>query len=98
MTKFEDAMCDPTRHFERPSQVLDQSDWSREEQILLLRQWAYDIKQQSRASEENMGSNDGEENALQEINKLLSKLGGTKMFSRDRIDNTDSSLGNAQGA
>lgn len=84
MIDFEAAMCDPTKYFSHPAEVLQQRDWSEDEKLLLLRQWAYDLRQQLKAEDENMPGAAGEEDTLQEINKLLEEFSRTELFAGSR--------------
>ncbi len=77
MTDFDRAIKDPADVFERPSDVLEHKDLSREQKIKILHQWEYDALQREVATEENMPSSDGAGPALAEIRRALEALGET---------------------
>jgi hypothetical protein len=54
MTDVKKAMLDPTAVFQTPSEVLAQTDLSRQEKIEVLRRWEYDARELEVAEEENM--------------------------------------------
>lgn len=70
------AKFDPSSIFLNPEEVLTEESLSREEKILILRQWEYDARQLAVAEEENMGG--GSPNMLAEILETLNKLEAEK--------------------
>ena len=77
MIDLDRALKDPASVFERPSQVLDDKDLTREQQVKILRQWEYDALQREVATEENMPSPSGLGSSLAEIRRALESLGET---------------------
>lgn len=77
---FEQAMCEPARFFKQPLEVLEQDDWSNAERTLLLRQWAYVLRQQRPDGDSTAQSAQQSEQLLAEIDRLLEQLGNSPLF------------------
>lgn len=54
MSKFTEAMHDPSAVFTVPHEVLQDDSFSLEQKIKVLEQWAYDAKEIEVADSENM--------------------------------------------
>jgi hypothetical protein len=77
VTDFERAIKNPADVFDRPSEVLDREDLTREQKSKILHQWEYDALQREVATEENMPPSSGGGPALAEIRQALEALGET---------------------
>jgi hypothetical protein len=66
-------MLNPAAIFQPPTAVVGHPDWSREQQIEILRRWAYDARAMAVSEEENMTS--PYPSGLQSIMKALRALG-----------------------
>lgn len=76
MPTVDEAKFNPTKYFKRPMDVFEEGSLSREDKIKILRSWAYDELDKAVAGEENMlGPDSDKTNLLEEISKLLIKLG-----------------------
>ena len=73
MIDIDRAMLNPSAVFQRPDEVVGHPDLSREQQIEILRRWAYDARAMEVAEEENMTS--PESSGLQQIMQALHALG-----------------------
>ena len=51
---YEKALLDPASIFDGPEEVLEQSDLTKEQQIEILKRWAYDASEVAVAEEEGM--------------------------------------------
>jgi hypothetical protein len=74
MDTFEKAKLNPSSVFDTPEEVTASSDFTLEQKVEILRNWAYDANELLVAEEENMG--DGEPAMLGRILKELNRLGG----------------------
>lgn len=70
---FEQAKFNPTSVFEAPEDVTASTEFTRDEKIEILRNWAYEANELSVAEEENMG--DGEPAMLGRVLAELRRLG-----------------------
>ena len=66
---------DPAAVFQKPRDVLDHPDLTREERLAILRQWERDARELSVAEEEGMGG--GEESLLARVRLAIAQLGET---------------------
>jgi len=74
----ESAKRNPASCFERPSDVLEHEDLSREQKVEILRQWDYDTLQLAVATDESMTSEAAANGQrVAEIHKALEELGET---------------------
>lgn len=66
-------MSDPSSVFDKPSSLVDNMEFSREQKIEILRQWKDDVLQRIVAEEEAMpGSSDNSDRLKEVSNALLS--------------------------
>jgi len=72
---FQRAVKDPASCFKRPSEVLEQDEFTKDQKLKILRQWEYDALQLEVATEENMPAPSTTRGALAEIRKSLEMLG-----------------------
>jgi len=73
---IEKAKTNPASQFKHPEDILNYPGLSRELKIFMLRQWAYDEREQEVAEEENMRSaNNDHVPVLDEIMRCLLILG-----------------------
>lgn len=70
---LEIAMRNPAKAFATPSDVIHHADLSQSQKIDLLKQWEYDLREQSVATEENM---DGKQTV--ELGAILQALESLK--------------------
>lgn len=77
MVDYEAAKHDPASVFNRPADVVKDTQLSNQEKIDILRRWAYDEREMAVAEEENMGAagNTDRSNTLEQILKALLELG-----------------------
>ena len=69
---YQKALLDPASVFENPEEVLDQGELTKDQQIEILRRWAYDANEVAVAEEEGM---DGDGPLiLQRVLETLDKL------------------------
>lgn len=54
MIDYDKALLDPSAIFKHPSEVLADTDLSKQQKIKILEQWAYDAKEIETADSENM--------------------------------------------
>lgn len=54
MSKFEQALLNPTNIYQKPMDVVHDESLSRDQKIQILRQWEYDARELQVAEEENM--------------------------------------------
>ena len=73
MTDVDRAMLDPGSVFDKPSDVLQAEDLTREQKIEILRRWEYDARELQVASEENMPGNNSD--LLDLVLEALNSLG-----------------------
>jgi hypothetical protein len=75
--RFEEALHDVGKVYDRPSALCDDAALSREQKIRLLKQWEYDLRELQVAAEENMTGPSLGTNAdlLSEVRVCLGKLG-----------------------
>ncbi len=72
---FDSALKDPASCFERPSEILEHDEFTRDQKLKILQQWEYDVLQREVATEENMPSPSTSPPRLAEIKKALDALG-----------------------
>lgn len=70
---FDKAKLDPRMVFSDPKEVLDCSQFNRDQKIEVLRCWAYDAKEMDVAKEEGMASEEPSE--LIQVLEALKSLG-----------------------
>jgi len=75
MMKFEDVLQDPPATFAAPSQIVNSSDFTKQQKIELLRRWEYDAEQLQAAEGEGMASNRNEAEMLGKVLEALKSLG-----------------------
>lgn len=73
MTDLDKAMLDPGSVFDKPSDVLDAEDITRDQKIEILKRWEYDARELQVASEENMPDNNS--GLLDSVLEALHSLG-----------------------
>jgi len=75
--RFQAALGDVAKLFERPRQVMDDPELSADQKRQLLKQWEYDLRAMQVAADENMlGPSLGRtEELLQEVRLCLGTLG-----------------------
>ena len=73
MTDIDKALLDPGSVFEKPSDVPNAEDLTKEQKIEILRRWEYDARELQVASEENMPGNNSD--LLDEVLKALNSMG-----------------------
>ena len=73
MVDIERAMINPDAVFQHPDEVVDHPELTREQQIDILRRWAYDARAMEVAEEENMTS--PYTSGLEQIMRALHRLG-----------------------
>ena len=73
MTDVDKAMLNPGGVFDKPSDVLDAEDLTREQMIEILRRWEYDARELQVATEENMPGNNS--HLLDDVLAALNRLG-----------------------
>ena len=71
---YQKALLDPASIFENPEEVLEQAELSKDQQIEILRRWAYDANEVAVAEEEGM-EGDGPL-ILQRVLETLDKVSG----------------------
>jgi hypothetical protein len=78
---FEKAMLDVSKAFERPEDICNHADLTREQKLKLLQQWEYDLQLLLVAAEENMPSKDAKEEPgntaelVRRIHKIVEQMG-----------------------
>ena len=70
----DNAVKDPTRHFSRPCEVLDDSRLNRDEKRRILQSWALDAELMSEAESENIRGREGDRLYLREAKLALLRL------------------------
>lgn len=70
-TELEQMLADPAGHFLAPEAVALDDRLSREQKIMLLKQWAYDVHEMEVAQEENMMPSDSGELILDQVLRVL---------------------------
>ena len=75
MIDIEQAKLNPASVFKNPRDILKATNLTKEQQIDILRRWAYDEREMSVAEEENMLSHNNHGGVLDEILKCLQELG-----------------------
>lgn len=70
--RVENAMCDPTREYEKPIDVVNDRDLSVDEKRRILESWKKDAELLSTAQDENMAG--GERPLLQDVSLALGEL------------------------
>jgi hypothetical protein len=70
---LQDVLADPTGHFDRPADVVNDPSLSREQKIEILNRWEADSRELMVAADEGMGG--GETNRLGEVHAALQRLG-----------------------
>jgi hypothetical protein len=75
--RFQTALDDVAKMFDRPRALLADPDFSTEQKRELLKHWEYDLRGMQVAADENMTGPDMGENdeLLQEVRACLGKLG-----------------------
>jgi uncharacterized protein (UPF0128 family) len=75
--RFEQAMGDVSKLFERPGAVLADREFTAAQKLKLLKQWEYDLREMQVAADENMTGPKMENNdeLLREVRACLGKLG-----------------------
>ncbi len=71
---YQKALLDPASIFENPEEVLEQAELSKDQQIEILKRWAYDANEVAVAEEEGLVG-DGPL-ILQRVLEVLDKLTG----------------------
>ena len=71
---YQKALLDPASIFEGPEEVLEQAELTKDQQIEILRRWAYDANEVAVAEEEGM-EGDGPL-ILQRVLETLDKVSG----------------------
>ncbi|HAD49121.1 MAG: hypothetical protein CMF12_12715 [Idiomarina sp.] len=72
MADFETCMRNPAGAFGQPEDVVNRSDFSKEQKLKILQQWRYDEYETEVADQENMGAD--KPDRLGEINNLILQL------------------------
>lgn len=72
MADFETCMRNPAGTFGQPEDVVNRSDFSKEQKLEILKQWRYDEYETEVADQENMGAD--KPDRLGEINNLILQL------------------------
>lgn len=75
--RFQEAMGDVSKLFERPDKVLADREFTADQKRKLLKQWEYDLREMQVAADENMTGPkmDRNDELLREVRSCLSKLG-----------------------
>jgi len=73
--KFEDILQDPPAAFSSPSQIVNSTDFTKQQKIELLRRWEYDAEQLQVAEGEGMASDGNEPATLGQVLEALKSLG-----------------------
>ncbi len=76
MVDIDRAILDPAGVFKVPSEVLQSSELTKEQMIMILRQWEYDARELEVAEEESMIGNNT--HLLDQVQKALMELGGNR--------------------
>ena len=72
MADFEPCMRNPAGTFGQPEDVINRTDFSKEQKLKILKQWRYDEYETEVADQENMGGDKPDK--LGEINNLILQL------------------------
>lgn len=75
MIDIDRAKQNPSKYFDRPSDVVTAPGLERQQRIDILRQWEYDARQLEVATEENMGADGNGSDRLHEIHEALQAIG-----------------------
>lgn len=76
MVDIDRAILDPAGVFKVPSEVLQSSELTKEQMIMIFRQWEYDARELEVAEEESMIGNNT--HLLDQVQKALMELGGNR--------------------
>lgn len=72
---IEKAIDDPAKFFTKPEDVLEKSELTTEQKVMILKRWRFDLLDRLVAEEENMISySKGPEVQLEDVIKALNKL------------------------
>jgi hypothetical protein len=79
MSKFKQALLDPTSVYKHPMDVVNDNSLSREQKIQVLHRWEYDARELQVAEEENMPDLSGEQRSsmLSRVLDALHNLGAS---------------------
>jgi hypothetical protein len=72
MADFETCMRNPAGSFHEPEEVMNRTDFTKEQKLKILKQWRYDEYETEVADQENMGADKPDK--LGEINNLILQL------------------------
>jgi hypothetical protein len=75
MIDVKEALNNPATVFERPEEIVQNNELSREQKIEILRRWEYDARELQVADEESMTAPQAEPVTLQTILEALRALG-----------------------
>jgi len=56
--RLDEALLDPTKVFNSPKEVLDNTEFSKQQKIEILQRWEYDARELAIADDENMAGDD----------------------------------------
>jgi hypothetical protein len=75
MIDVKKAVINPSAIFDKPEEVVERNDLSREQKIEILRRWEYDARELQVADEEGMAPSDPQPVILDAILNALRSLG-----------------------
>jgi hypothetical protein len=75
MIDVKKAVTNPSAIFDKPEEVVERNDLSREQKIEILRRWEYDARELQVADEEGMAPSDPQPVILDAILNALRSLG-----------------------